>query len=231
MPSTTIYSIGLPTVNSNQGTWDELLNDLTFRSFDQYYRDNPSSYVAINASGTTASGTLRINNNINLPNNYWAITHSSSGTLDIGHNQVSALALTITSGGSLYRYSTVTPYTSYGPVGMYYPSLAYDEIGDWIAASTTTPTNVDVSDDGVPLNAIAAHIAFIGRSSASDIFLRVRKDGDATDAIQNSVAGLFATFSGATTFIVPILNGIFEAKFFNSWTATVNRAVVLGYFI
>ena len=228
MPSTTIYSIGLPTVDGDQYTWGQILNDLTFRSIDQYMRDNPAMYVSINASGSSSSGEMRLMNDINIDTNYWSIKHSASGTLDIKNAASSVTNLTVTSGGSLYKYSTSSPYNSHGPLGMFVPLAVPDNIGDWISTLTTTFTDVDVSDDGVPKGAVAV-VFRLTINSNGGVGLRLRPKGNTQTF--NYITHR-ANIDNAYTIVVAIDNDcIFQAQWGGATTSVVNNAAVIGYYI
>ena len=240
MPSTPVYSIILPTVGGHVDTWGDLLNNDTFVKFDSYIRDNPAAYTAINASGTNSTGQLRLMNNLNITTNYFTFTHSASGTLDIKNAASSVTALTVTSGGAFYRNQNVTPFNSFGPGAIYVPLSTPDVIGDWITASTTSYTDVDVSDDGVPKGALAVVLElYAAHTTGAYRVLYIRKNG-ITSGGRWSDGSIVAIILSPTTgglanqnlVIVPIdANGIFEAKWDAALTSGTTTGTVVGYFI
>jgi len=239
--STFIYSIETPIVLGSENSWGDILNNQTFTSLDLYMRDNPASYVAINASGTTASGQIRLFNNINLYNNFWAITHnqnSEDNILSIRKNQTLSTPLIFISGGAWHKSQNISPFTSYGPGGLIYlrgkitGEGMFDGIGDWISSSTVDWTDVDVSDDGVPKGAIAVILCNAMLSSETNITCYFRKNGDSNTDGTAILSTTFASIGITNVLLVPIdSNGIFEAKFSSSWTSSINSASVMGYLL
>lgn len=122
-----------------------------------------------------------------------------------------------------------------GPtMGAFIPLADPDIIGDWIASTQTTYTDVNVSDDGVPAGATAVLVQHL--NNACNVFhsVGVRKNGSVANGNQNFVATT-PTPAGANgwegEFIVPLdSSGIFEAYNNASATCTVFSAAVVGYF-
>ena len=240
--STSIYSIETPVILGSEDTWGTTLNNQTFVGFDSYMRDNIASYISINASGTTASGQIRLFSNLNLPDNYWSITHqqnSESGIFSIRKNQTLSTPLIFVSGGAWYKTQNISPFTNYGPGGILYMrgkitgEGMFDGIGDWISSSTVDWTDVDVSDDGVPKGASAVMIRIETNSSATITTLRVRKNGGSEDSNDNNIYShkALSVFHQSESIVPVDANAIFEAKWVSSWTSTINNAYVAGYFL
>jgi hypothetical protein len=228
---TPIYNIPTPNDLGSNGVWGAILNENTFRKFDQYLQSNPSQFLTINASGDNSSGYLQINDDAS---NYWRITHTTSGTMDFEDND-GGKHLTLTSGNRMYRYddSGVT----HNPGGIYIPLPSGNQIGDWIAASTASYTDVDVSDDGVPSGAVAVHCFMWANSigGPGNTVLRARKNGESHDTNATLVAkltNLAGTNLNGDEFVVPLdENLIFEARTVAGLTASPWECWVKGYFI
>lgn len=106
-----------------------------------------------------------------------------------------------------------------------------DVIGDWIAASVVTYTDVDVSDDGVPTGAVAADIMFRSNSTVTAANLYVRKKGS-VDTAGIVAIGKGDSYSWPSTFMVPLdSDGKFQARFSADWSGSMalNNAYVRGY--
>ena len=123
-----------------------------------------------------------------------------------------------------------------GTVGMgsnYVAVDPEDEIGDWISTSTTSYTDVDVSDDGVRKGAVMVECNGRFDSSSGYIALQVRPNGS-TDSNLRYVHIRISDLNTAAMWSVSLdENGKFEAKFDSSWTAGTsgNHAWVTGYWI
>jgi hypothetical protein len=237
MPNTIVYGIEMPTIGESENNWGFILENTTFAEFDKYLRDNPSQFLIVNGgadgSAPETSGYLRISGGTSLVS-HWQIEHSTSGSLDFieydGSNTNTRLS--IASGGGLWPYDSSGE--SYTKGGIYIPVQDPDAVGDWISSSTTSWTDVDVSDDGVPSVAVAAKIKSVIASSVGSLTLRVRINGETTSdngdlAGPNEAAGAATTVTEWTIGIDS--SGIFEAKFDTSFTNVANEVYVMGYFI
>jgi hypothetical protein len=236
MANTTVYQIEIPDDGGDEGEWGLILNNLTFRDFDRYLRENPSQFLIVNAKPSGAEiqteGYLRISGGADLVS-HWDVKHTNSGSLDfIEYDGASTSErFTIASGGGMYRYASDV---SYGPGGIYIEVDPVDQIGDWIAVSTTTYTDVDVSDDGVPAGATAVKIRIILDVSTSQAIVGIRPNGSSSNFNGNfplwsqDIAGGLV---GGEAVVGLDSSGVFEAKFTDSWTGTTNEAFVIGYFI
>jgi len=111
-----------------------------------------------------------------------------------------------------------------------------DTIGDWIATTQITFTDVDVSDDGVRKGAVAFHLAISIAGPASGMnSCRARQNGSTSDTSGEIVN--HQETSGANNLIghkwVPLdEDAIFEARFQTSAaSAAENAAFVIAYII
>ena len=122
-----------------------------------------------------------------------------------------------------------------GSVGMgrFVPVDPTDAIGDWIASSVTSYTDVDVSDDGVRKGAVAVSLQISLYSTSGLSYVAVRPNGSS-----DTSNGCYLNAIRALGLFYPCFcevglddNGKFEAKFTASWTAAGNNAFVRGYWI
>lgn len=119
-----------------------------------------------------------------------------------------------------------------GAAGAYVTLAEPDAIGDLIAVTQTTFTDIDVSDDGVPKGATAAMTRFYLNAPTSGVNLLVRKNGSASST-NNHIALFCASGSNATVSEVAVpldADAKFEAKFDSSaGAASIWTAAVIGY--
>jgi hypothetical protein len=240
MAKTTIFNIELPDPGQDRNDWGGILNGDSFGSLDFFLQQNPSQFLMINVGSggglgaPSTSGYLRISGGTDLVG-HWDVQHSSSGSLDFIEYDGSTTEerFTIASGGDMYRYSSDE---SYGPGGIYIPLAEVDQIGDWIAVTTTSFTDVDLSDDGVPSGAVAAVVRMYGHTFGAAVFSTyARKNGssDTTNKVWVGQNGTNVDNAGVHTFVIPLdSNLIFEANNGSSGVSAGQwEAVVLGYFI
>jgi hypothetical protein len=104
-----------------------------------------------------------------------------------------------------------------------------DAIGDWPGTSVITPTDVDLSDDGVPVGAEAVMLRIVLSSAGSAAGALARKNGEtitgspAAICVDSTVDGS----SVACDVLLPVdSDRLIEAWFNNAWTATNNRTRV-----
>lgn len=117
-------------------------------------------------------------------------------------------------------------------LGQRFVPIDGDTVGDWIASTVTSATDVDLSDDSVRKGAIAALINCYGHKTAGQaIALNVRRNGDSNNAvIYPTVAA--AGYDTCGYGVVGLDdNAIFEAWFGSSWASTTNLCRVFGYWI
>ena len=116
--------------------------------------------------------------------------------------------------------------------GRFVPLADANVVEDWISSSTTTFTDIDVSDDGVRKGSVAVECSSYFISSAGAPTLYVRRNGSSVDTTANSVAAIMSTSLLVDVFTAKLDNdGKFEAKFSASWTSVSNALYVLGYYI
>jgi hypothetical protein len=122
-----------------------------------------------------------------------------------------------------------------GSVGMgRFVPITADEVGDWIASTVTTATDVDVSDDGVRAGAVAVllHVYLLDNSGVCQT-LYMRKNGSSETGfgVITNGAGLSAERKYYETTVKLDDDAVFEAWFNSSWSTTQNQAWVNGYYI
>ena len=237
MPNIGLLDISVPTIGGDEDEWGDILNNISFPQIleNVVSLHNPTFYINATVSGLSAPnsvGSLVISGGDAKTDN-WAIHHSSSGTFDFTHS-AEGIQLSIASGGDIYRYKNHEgSYNSYGPLGFLKILDTPDVITDWIAASETTGSSVDVSNDSVPSGAKGVLVAFhfVASSSLYPVSLNVRKPGG---GYVKAFAATQSTNGSAGEFFVGIdENGTFDAYFTTDWssTATTNLAYVIGYIL
>jgi hypothetical protein len=114
-------------------------------------------------------------------------------------------------------------------MGRYVPVAPPDTVTDWISSSTTSPTNVDLSDDGVRKGAVGAKCIVELRSSVGTAACRC---GETGSAFYETVCVCTVGEQQYQTFIVKLDNdATFDARFAVSWTSSTNNLRVGGYWI
>jgi hypothetical protein len=115
-----------------------------------------------------------------------------------------------------------------GSVGMgQFVNVSANAIGDWIASTVTTFTNVDVSDDGVRKGASAVVVSVLMSATVGVPDLRAGNTGVGDDPCKIAAAATILAQG-----LIPLDNSAtFDAKFSISWTTATNEAEVVGYYI
>ena len=108
-----------------------------------------------------------------------------------------------------------------------------DAIGDWPASSTGSPTDVDVSDDGVRKGAsVVCFRQYLYLNGSLALNVRPNGSSDTADATTLVARTSTSAIRQLAHVVVPLDDdAIFEAWFSNTGSATVNTAAVVGYWI
>lgn len=122
-----------------------------------------------------------------------------------------------------------------GTVGMGNVFVAIDPpdaVGDWIAPSTTTFTDVDLSDDGVRKGADRALLSCFINPSVNTPIVQTRRNGSSATGNATFAQGSDPSTSTSARFEVNLDDdAVFEARFSSTWTATTNECFCRGFYI